>query len=74
MKNQNWVKILNSFDRHKLELIKVFLLEQNIDAIILSKQDSMYINLNNVSPVELYVANDNVITAKHLIKKQFKDE
>lgn len=72
--DQSWTIVYSSFDLSELEIIRSFLLDNEIDAIVLNKQDSMYVNLNSISPVELFVKNDDVIKAKHLIEKQFNNE
>lgn len=74
MGKQNWVKIFSSYDFREIELIRSYLLDFDIDTIILNKQDSMYLNLNSISPVELFAQNDDVIKAKHLINKYQTNE
>lgn len=62
--NDNWVKIHSSIGAIHVELLKSMLEDNSIKAIILSRKDSM---LPSIGEVELYVKNDDVILAKHLI-------
>lgn len=64
--NDNWVKIHSSIDGHHVEVLKAMLEDNSVRAIILSRQDSM---ISSIGEVELYVKNDDVILAKHLIQK-----
>lgn len=46
------------------EMVKDILKENHIEAILLNKQDSLYL----FGEIEVYVKPENVIRAKHLIK------
>ena len=46
-------------------LMRDMLENEGIKAIIINKKDSFYL----LGPIELYVHNEDVIKAKHLIKK-----
>jgi hypothetical protein len=72
--DNSWIKIYNSYDLNELEIIRSFLIEKQIEAVIINKQDSMYVTLNSFSPVELFVQKDDVIKAKYYISKQFNNE
>lgn len=69
--DKNWVIIYSSYNSNELEILRSFLIDNDIESIILNKQDSMYVNLNTVSPVELYVHKNNFIKAKYLIDKHY---
>ncbi|MFD2161697.1 DUF2007 domain-containing protein [Paradesertivirga mongoliensis] len=49
--NDNWVKVFTSTDFFKSEMVKQFLVENNIDAVVLNKQGYPY----NIGEVEVYV-------------------
>ena len=49
--NDNWVKIYTSTDFFKSELVRQFLIDNDIDAVILDKKGYPY----NIGPVEVYV-------------------
>ncbi|PCJ81148.1 MAG: hypothetical protein COA57_14525 [Flavobacteriales bacterium] len=67
--NANWAIVYFSTSLHKITLVKSLLEGSEIDAIILNKQNSVYPSLNFEVNIELFVHSDNVIKAKHLIKK-----
>jgi type III secretory pathway lipoprotein EscJ len=49
---KNWVKIFKSTDFYKSEIVKQVLLQHNIEAVLLNKQDSSYRNFGNI---EVYI-------------------
>ncbi|MCK9611983.1 MAG: DUF2007 domain-containing protein [Bacteroidales bacterium] len=59
----DWVNIYESNKSYEVEIIKGMLLENEIEALIVNKQDSIYL----FGEFELYVLQDNVIKAKSLI-------
>lgn len=59
----DWVNIYESNKSYEVEIIKGMLLENEIEALIVNKQDSIYL----FGEFELYVLRDNVIKAKSLI-------
>ncbi len=59
----NWVKIYSSVYIHKVEIYQALLKEQDIESIILNKQDSSYL----FGEIELYVAVENVLKSNQLI-------
>jgi len=61
----NWVVIYKSSQLHKAELVKAVLEDNEITAVIIDKQDSSYF----FGEIELYVAAEFVIQAKHIISK-----
>lgn len=62
--DKDWVKIFSSLDLQSVELTRAMLMQNNVPAIVLNKQDSSY---NAFGEIELYVHRNNVIRAKHLI-------
>jgi hypothetical protein len=64
----NLVHIYSSSQPYTAELIKQMLIDKNIGAFLVNKQDSTY----KFGEVELYVNRDDVIRAKMLIK-EFED-
>ena len=61
---KEWLIIYTTSFAPQAEIIKGMLLENEIESVIISKQDSSYISFGEV---ELYVHQDDVIKAKHLI-------
>lgn len=64
----NLVHIYSTSQPYTAELVKQMLINQNIGAFLVNKQDSTY----KFGEVELYVNRDDVIRAKMLIK-EFED-
>lgn len=61
---KEWVKIYATTFFAQAEIIKGMLHENEIESVIINKQDSSYISFGEV---ELYVHQDDVIKAKHLV-------
>ncbi|RKD20364.1 hypothetical protein BCY91_01735 [Pelobium manganitolerans] len=40
--NSNWVKIYTSHDFYKAEIVKQVLIDHEVDAVLMNKQDSAY--------------------------------
>lgn len=55
-------------------IIKGMLEEEEIDCRILNKQDSMYVQFNSFTPIELYVKSDDVVKAIRLIESKNIEE
>ncbi|MBC8051563.1 MAG: hypothetical protein H7Y13_00705 [Sphingobacteriaceae bacterium] len=49
--NDSWVKIYTSKDFFKSEMVRQFLVDNNIEAVILNKQGYPY----NIGEIEVYV-------------------
>jgi len=64
-----WIMIFTSNNLQESEMIKDLLLENEITAVSLNKQSSMYL----IGEIEIYVKNTDVILAKQLISKKQKD-
>jgi len=62
---KNWVLIYSSNIVVDVEMKRIFLEENGINAIIINKQDSVY---NTFGEVELYVNRDHILKAKQLIQ------
>ena len=62
---KNLVHIYSTAQPYTAELVKQMLIDKNIAAFLVNKQDSFY----KFGEVELYVHRDHVIRAKMLIKE-----
>lgn len=63
--SKNWTKIFTTGKPYRAELFKGLLEENNIESIIINKQDSAYL----FGELELYVDADDIIQAKRIIEK-----
>ena len=61
---KNWVKIYKSTNFYQSEIVKQMLLQHNITAVLLNKQDSSYRNFGNV---EVYVHQEDFDHAIELL-------
>ena len=61
----NWINVYSSFNLQKVELLKHILQENDIDAVVMNRQDSTYPVIGEIA---LYVNRDNVIPAKKIIE------
>jgi hypothetical protein len=59
------IKLLSTEDPNKAEIIKQMLQENNINVVLLNKQDSSYLMFGTI---ELYVKEDQLLLAKNLTK------
>lgn len=64
---KDWVKIYATSDVIKAEMVKSFLLENDIHAVVINKKDSSLF----IGEVELYVKQEDALKATHLIKNVF---
>ena len=64
---KNWINIFSSANPIEVEITKQMLEENNIVAVILSKQDSSY---NMFGTIDLYVTENKQEIALQLIHKQ----
>jgi len=60
------IKLFSTENPNKAEIIKQMLEENDINVVLLNKQDSSY---NMFGSIELYVEDENIDSAKHLITK-----
>ena len=67
----DWTVVYNSSNLNNVEIVKAVLEDNQIDAVIVNKQDSMHLNLINGATelIALHVNNRDAINAKHLISK-----
>jgi type III secretory pathway lipoprotein EscJ len=49
---KNWVRIYKSTNFYQSEIVKQMLLQNEIEAVLMNKQDSSYLNFGNI---EVYV-------------------
>ena len=61
---KNWVKIYKSTNFYQSEIVKQMLLQHNITAVLLNKQDSSYLSFGNV---EVYVHQEDFDHAIELL-------
>jgi type III secretory pathway lipoprotein EscJ len=61
---KNWVKIFKSTNFYQAEIVKQMLLQHHIEAVLLNKQDSSYLNFGNV---EVYVHQEDFDNAIELL-------
>jgi hypothetical protein len=61
---KNWVCIFSTNISYQAEIAKDLLNENEIDAVIINKQDSNYL----FGILEIYVERDNAIRGKHLLR------
>ncbi len=62
--DNNWVMVHSSTNLQKVELLKSILLDNEIDAVVMNRQDSFY---PVIGEIELYVRRNMVIPAKKII-------
>ena len=63
---KKWTKIYVTGKGYQAEILKGLLEENNIEAVIINKQDSAYL----FGELELYVDADDIIQAKRIINNQ----
>lgn len=63
---KGWESIYSCGKEYQAEIIIDFLKDNDIDAIVLNKQDSLYL----FGDIEVHVKLDDVIRAKYIIKTQ----
>jgi hypothetical protein len=61
---ENWACIYSTDTLYQAHIARDLLLENDINAVIVNKKDSIYL----VGSAEVYVERDNAIRAKHLIR------
>jgi len=64
---KDWVKIYAASDVVKAEMAKSFLLEHDIQSVVINKKDSSLF----IGEAELYVKQEDALKATHLIKNVF---
>ena len=62
---KDWTLLYSSFTLLDVQMKKIFLEENGIDAVIINKQDSVY---KAFGEVELYVRRDLILKAKNLLE------
>ena len=61
---KDWRVVYTTNKLYQAEMVKDILSENDIEAILLNKQDSLYL----IGDIEVYVKPDDVIKAKFIIK------
>ncbi len=64
--NKKWEKVYSSPSLQDVELMRILLEKNDIPAVVMNKQDSMYVVLGDI---ELHVQQDNVLRAINLLEK-----
>jgi hypothetical protein len=67
--NNDWQCIFTTQNDYTAEIVKAVLEDNEIKCFVISKKDSAYL----FGEIELYVANDNVLKAKQILKKENLD-
>lgn len=65
---EGWIVIYRDNDSNKAEIIKALLEDNDINAVIVNKMDSMHLHLSNAE-VEVHVPQSDVIQAKYILSK-----
>ncbi len=66
MADKDWQVIFTTTQAYQAYIIQDVLKDHDIEAVVIDKQDSFYVT---VGEIEVYVEPENVIKAKHLVKK-----
>jgi type III secretory pathway lipoprotein EscJ len=61
---KNWVKIYKSNDFYQSEIVKQVLIQHNIDAVLMNKQDSSYHAFGNI---EVYIHQEDFDNAIEIL-------
>jgi hypothetical protein len=62
----NWVKVYSSNNLQHIELLKHILKENGIEAIVMNKQDSIYVTIGEI---DLMVNVNDVLRSKKVISE-----
>lgn len=65
MNSNQWIMVYASGQLFSAEMIKAALIEKNIEAVVVNKQDSAYL----FGQIEVYVNHKNHVAARHIINK-----
>jgi len=63
---KDWIFVFSTDKEYQAHIIIDMLKDNEIDAVIINKQDSAYITIGDA---EVYVKNENAVKARHLIEK-----
>jgi len=61
---KNWVRVYKSTNYYQSEIVKQMLIQHAVEAVLLNRQDSSYLNFGNV---EVYVHQQNFDNAIELL-------
>jgi len=61
---KNWVMVYKSTNFYQSEIVKQMLMQNDVEAVLLNKQDSSYLNFGNV---EVYVHREDFDNAIELL-------
>ena len=65
---ESWVMIHSCNEANKAEIIKSLLEDEEINAVVINKMDSMQLYLSNAA-IEIHVQQNDVVQAKYIISK-----
>ncbi|MBN8702507.1 MAG: DUF2007 domain-containing protein [Bacteroidetes bacterium] len=63
---KDWEKVYSTSQAHQAEMIKTILEENEIECVLINRQDSFY---KFIGELDLYVNRDKIIKAKTIINK-----
>jgi hypothetical protein len=66
-----WEKIFSTNAEYQAEILKALLEEENIECVIINKQDSSYLTFGEI---EVYVKSDDILKAKQIATKLNENE
>lgn len=66
--HNDWVLIYSATNNNTAQIVKGVLSNENINAVVINKRDTMHLHLNNAS-IEVYVHPNDVLKAKNIIEK-----
>jgi hypothetical protein len=69
--DEQWEMIFSATALYRAEMLKSLLLEENIPAVVVNKQDSAYIFIGEA---EVYIKREDVLKAKQIVNRFLSSE
>ena len=69
--NSKWQRVYSTNQKHRAEIVRAVLEDQEMHPVIVDKQDQMY-QVNHWGTVEIYVAPENVLRAMKIIRDDIR--
>lgn len=66
MMSDDWVPVFSATKMSEIVFLQEILTEENIESVVMSKQDSIYL----FGEIELYTRNTDAMAARFIIEKQ----
>jgi hypothetical protein len=66
MMGDDWVSVFSTTEMSEIVYLQEILSEENIESVVMSKQDSIYL----FGEIELYTRNADAMAARFIIEKQ----